>query len=69
MKSTLKESNIFLNDINESILPQTSPEVIFKLNELPEIKNPSHNLSGEISQYPPTPSRPRICLYGWSRGQ
>ena len=28
MKSTLKESNISLNDIHESILPQTPPWII-----------------------------------------
>ena len=44
MKSTLKESNISLSNIHESILPQTSswiikkPEVIFELNELPKTK-------------------------------
>ena len=44
MKSTLKESNISLNNIYESILPQTSawiiknPEVIFELNEFPKTK-------------------------------
>ena len=44
MKSTLKESNISLNDIHESILPQTphwiikNPKVIFELNELPKTK-------------------------------
>ena len=44
IKSTLKESNISLNDIYESILPQTphwiikKPKVIFKLNELPKTK-------------------------------
>ena len=44
MKSTLKETNISLNDIHESILPQTppwiikKPEVIFELNELPKTK-------------------------------
>ena len=37
MKSTLKESNISLNDIHESILPQIPP-VIFGLNELPKTK-------------------------------
>ena len=44
MTSTLKESNISLNNIHESILPQTppwiikKPKVIFKLNELPKTK-------------------------------
>ena len=44
MKSTLKESNVSLNDIHESILPQTSPwiikkpEVIFELIEQPKTK-------------------------------
>ena len=44
MKSTLKESNISLNDIHERILHQTPPwiikkaEVIFELNELPKTK-------------------------------
>ena len=42
--STLKESNISVNDIHESILPQTplwiikKLIVIFKLNELPKTK-------------------------------
>ena len=45
MKSTLNESNTSLNNIHESILPQTppwiikKPEVIFELNELPKTKN------------------------------
>ena len=46
MKSTLKESNISLNDMHESILPQTTPwiikkkktDVIYELNELPKTK-------------------------------
>ena len=44
MKSTLKEFNISLNDIHESILPQIphwiikKPEEIFELNELPKTK-------------------------------
>ena len=44
MKSTLKKSNISLNDIHENILPQTrpwiskKPEVIFELNEYPKTK-------------------------------
>ena len=44
MKSTLKECNISLNDIPESILPQTppwiikKPNMIFELNELPKTK-------------------------------
>ena len=44
MKSTLKESNISLNDIHESLLPQTppwiikKPKMIFELNELPKTK-------------------------------
>ena len=44
MNFTLQESKISLNNIYESILPQTSPwiikkpEVIFKLNELPKTK-------------------------------
>ena len=44
MKSTLKKSNISLNDIHESSPPQTppwiikKPEVIFELNELPKTK-------------------------------
>ena len=44
MQSTLKESNISLNNIYESILSQTlpwiikKPEVIFELNEFPKTK-------------------------------
>ena len=44
MKSTLKESKISLNNMHESILPQTPPciikklDVILKLNELPKTK-------------------------------
>ena len=75
MKSILKESKISLNNIHECILLQTppwiikKPDVIFELNELPKNKNLSEYLSGEISQYPPTPSQPPICLYGWLQGQ
>ena len=44
MKSTLKESKISQNNIDESILPQTlpriikKPEVILELNDLPKTK-------------------------------
>ena len=70
MKATLKESKISLNDIHESILPQTlpwnikKPEVIFELNELPKTK--THPITylekfNNIFQHHPN----HLCLYGW----
>ena len=71
MKSTLQEPKISLTNTHESILPQTppwtikKPKVILELNELPQNKNPSKHLSGEIPQYPQTLSQPPICLDKW----
>ena len=42
MKSTLKESNISLNDIHESILPQTLPWIIKKPEVIYELKTKTH---------------------------
>ena len=74
MKSTLKESNISLNRIHESILPQTppwiikKPTVIFELNELPKTKNHpityQEKLNNILQHYPD-----HLCLYGWLQGQ
>ena len=74
MTSTLQESKISLRNKHGSILPQTPPWIIRNLEVIlelktPQNKNPSLHLSGEISQYPGTPSLTPICLHGCLQGQ